>query len=131
MSCTLFEEMGFRYFGPIDGNDIQALVSTMKNIMDLNEPVLLHVITKKGKGYVHAEKVPEKFHGVGRFDIETGENKIAQEKKTQEEETSFTHTFKNVIVDSAITNEKIVAVTAAMPEGTGLDRFSKKAIGLM
>ncbi|MFH1782932.1 MAG: 1-deoxy-D-xylulose-5-phosphate synthase [Candidatus Omnitrophota bacterium] len=120
----LFEEMGFRYFGPIDGNDVKAVVGILKNIIDLNEPVFLHLVTKKGKGYSYAEEIPEKFHGVGEFDIETGEKKPTEEKKI-EVETSFTLTFRNVIVDTAITNEKLVAITAAMPEGTGLDRFLK------
>jgi 1-deoxy-D-xylulose-5-phosphate synthase len=67
-----FEEMGFRYFGPIDGNDVALVIKTLRNILDMNEPVLLHVLTKKGKGYSHAENVPERFHGVGFFDIVTG-----------------------------------------------------------
>ena len=116
----LFEELGFRYFGPIDGNDIGAVVKTLKNIMDLNEPVLLHVVTKKGKGYGHAESVPEKFHGISSFNVETGEKLGAGESK----EGSFTAAFRNKIIDLAGDNKKIVAITAAMPEGTGLDKFA-------
>jgi len=118
-----FEEMGFRYFGPIDGNDMYAVVSTLKNIIDIDEPVLLHVVTKKGRGYSYAEDVPEKFHGVGSFDVKTGE-KCSPAKETPDSEMSFTKAFSEVIVDSARTNEKLIAITAAMPEGTGLDRFA-------
>ncbi|MDP8229843.1 MAG: 1-deoxy-D-xylulose-5-phosphate synthase [Candidatus Gorgyraea atricola] len=111
-----FEELGFRYFGPIDGNDVRAVVSTLKNIINMNEPVLLHVLTKKGKGYSYAEDVPEKFHGVGAFDVATGAKKPAKE--------NFTNTFGEAMIDAAKANNKIIAITAAMPEGTGLDRFA-------
>ncbi|MBU1854012.1 MAG: 1-deoxy-D-xylulose-5-phosphate synthase [Candidatus Omnitrophica bacterium] len=121
----LFEELGFRYFGPIDGNDIRTVVGTLRNIIDMNEPVLLHVVTKKGKGYPHAEKIPEKFHGVSSFDISTGEKLYARDEKTTEKATSFTEVFSEVIIDVAGTDEKVVAITAAMPEGTGLDKFSR------
>jgi len=121
----LFEELGFRYFGPIDGNDIRTVVGTLRNIIDMNEPVLLHVVTKKGKGYPHAEKIPEKFHGVSSFDISTGEKLYVRDEKTTEKATSFTEVFSEVIIDVAGTDEKVVAITAAMPEGTGLDKFSR------
>jgi len=111
-----FEELGFRYFGPIDGNDVRAVVGTLKNIINMNEPVLLHVLTKKGKGYSYAEDVPEKFHGVGSFDVATGAKKPAK--------VNFTDTFGEAIIDAAKENNKIIAITAAMPEGTGLDRFA-------
>ena len=111
-----FEELGFRYFGPIDGNDVRAVVGTLKNIINMNEPVLLHVLTKKGKGYSYAEDVPEKFHGVGSFDVATGAKKSAKE--------NFTNTFGEAMIDAAKDNDKIIAITAAMPEGTGLDRFA-------
>ncbi|MFC1666898.1 1-deoxy-D-xylulose-5-phosphate synthase [Candidatus Omnitrophota bacterium] len=118
-----FEEMGFRYFGPINGNDIRTVTSTLKNIMDINKPVLLHVITKKGKGYSYAEDIPEKFHGVGSFDVTTGKSLCAQEKELKAP-LSFTSAFSDIIVDRAKANQSIVAITAAMPEGTGLDRFA-------
>ena len=73
----LFEELGFRYFGPIDGNDITAVINTLKNIINMKEPILLHVVTKKGKGYSHAEKGPERFHGVSSFNVNTGEKILA------------------------------------------------------
>ena len=121
----LFEEMGFRYFGPVDGNDIATVVGTLKNIIDMDGPVLLHVVTKKGKGYSYAEKIPEKFHGVSSFDVATGEKLRAEKEKIIDKAKSFTNAFGEVIVDVASSDEKVAAITAAMPEGTGLDRFSK------
>ncbi|MFC1623733.1 1-deoxy-D-xylulose-5-phosphate synthase [Candidatus Omnitrophota bacterium] len=121
----IFEEMGFRYFGPIDGNDIRTVVSTLRNIIDMNEPVLLHVITKKGKGYSYAEKIPEKFHGVESFDVATGAKLCREKEKDPVPKRSFTNTFSEAIVDVASTEKRLIAITAAMPEGTGLDRFSK------
>ena len=120
----LFEEMGFRYFGPIDGNDVHAVVRTLKNIIDMNEPVLLHVITKKGKGYSYAERIPEKFHGVSSFDVATGK-KICVQEDDAVEATGFTGAFSDEIVEAAKLEERVVAITAAMSEGTGLSRFSK------
>lgn len=121
----LFEEMGFRYFGPINGNDVSAVVGTLKNIIDMNDPVLLHVVTKKGKGYSFAEDIPEKFHGVGSFDVATGEKGPAKKEKPTMVKTSFTKAFSDIIIDIAGSEKSLVAITAAMPEGTGLDRFSK------
>jgi len=118
----LFEELGFRYFGPIDGNDIVAVINTLKNIIVLNEPILLHVLTKKGKGYSFAEKGPEKFHGVSSFNVDTGE-KLAIAKDIVPVE-GFTKAFGNKIIEIAREDKKIVAITAAMPEGTGLDKFA-------
>ncbi|HDP16305.1 MAG TPA: 1-deoxy-D-xylulose-5-phosphate synthase, partial [Candidatus Omnitrophica bacterium] len=120
-----FEEMGFRYFGPIDGNDIALVVNTLKNIMDMNEPVLLHVLTKKGKGYSHAENIPERFHGVGSFDIVTGQKLSVRAEESGIPRKGFTGAFSEAIIDIAGTEKRIVAVTAAMPEGTGLDSFAK------
>lgn len=122
----LFEELGLRYFGPIDGNDITAVISTLKNIINLNEPILLHVVTKKGKGYGFAEKGPEKFHGISSFNVNTGEKTAAIDIKKQDikSEESFTKAFGNKIVEMAERDKKIVAITAAMPEGTGLDKFA-------
>ncbi len=121
----LFQEMGFRYFGPIDGNDINAVVGTLRNVVYMDGPVLLHVVTKKGKGYRHAEKIPEKFHGVGSFDVSTGEKKIVHEEKDLETKTNFTNAFSEAVIEVAKADQKIVAITAAMPEGTGLDKFAK------
>jgi len=122
----LFEELGLRYFGPIDGNDIGIVVKTLKNILDLNEPVLLHVVTKKGKGYTFAEKGPEKFHGISSFNVNTGEKIPAAGRKSPDikPETGFTKAFGSKIVELAGIDKKITAVTAAMPEGTGLDKFA-------
>jgi len=126
----LFEEMGFRYFGPVDGHDIKTLVGTLKNIVDMDAPVLLHVVTKKGKGYEYAEKIPEKFHGVSSFDVSTGEKVCAKKEKGQvtstvSPEISFTSVFGEEIIEIAKTDKRVIAITAAMPEGTGLDRFAK------
>ncbi|MFA5389198.1 MAG: 1-deoxy-D-xylulose-5-phosphate synthase [Candidatus Omnitrophota bacterium] len=112
----IFEELGFRYFGPIDGNDVSTIIKTLKNIITLDGPILLHVVTKKGKGYSYAEKGPEKFHGISSFNVDTGE-KIPSGK-------SFTRAFGDKIAELAKHNKKIIAVTAAMKEGTGLDRFA-------
>ncbi|MDP2921980.1 MAG: 1-deoxy-D-xylulose-5-phosphate synthase [Candidatus Omnitrophota bacterium] len=119
----LFEELGFRYFGPIDGNNVRVVIDTLKNITGLNEPILLHVVTKKGKGYSHAENGPEKFHGISSFDVDTGEKVLAAKDAVSRE--GFTKTFGNKIIEMAETDKRIVAITAAMPEGTGLDKFAK------
>lgn len=116
----LFEEMGFRYFGPINGHDLSALTSTLKNILEFKGPRLLHIVTKKGKGCLFAEKNPVRFHGIGNFDIHTGEAPI---KITSPEFRSYTEIFRDKITQLAEQDKKIIAITAAMPEGTGLDKF--------
>ena len=116
----LFEAFNFEYFGPIDGHNLDHLIDILKNIRTMDEPVLLHVITKKGKGYPQAEKNPVYFHGVGSFDVDTG---ICRKKKT--DVPTYTTVFGQAMVDLAATDSKIIAVTAAMPEGTGLVPFSK------
>lgn len=117
----LFEAFGFDYFGPIDGHNLDHLIDILKNIKRPKDPILLHVTTKKGKGYPPAEQNPIYFHGVGSFAVETGKsNKKADERPT------YTQVFGNQMLEHARKNEKIVAVTAAMPEGTGLSRFSKE-----
>lgn len=119
----IFEEMGFRYFGPIDGHNIKELIEVLGYLKDLKGPVLLHIVTKKGKGYEYAEKKPISFHGASKFDIDTGEViKISQENNIP----TFTKVFSDTIIDLAEKNHKIVAITAAMPEGTGLDKFRDK-----
>ncbi len=116
----LFEEMGFRYFGPIDGHNIYQLITTFRNLKDLNEPILIHVITKKGKGYKFAEMDPASFHGTGPFDLATGKKEPADSGET------FTQAFGEKIAGLAEENTKIVAITAAMPDGTGLGKFAEK-----
>ncbi len=116
----LFEAFNFEYFGPIDGHNLTHLIDILNNIKTMNEPVLLHVITKKGKGYRQAEKNPVYFHGVGSFDVDTG---IC--RRTATNVPSYTEVFGRTMVELAKTNPNIIAVTAAMPEGTGLVPFSK------
>ena len=116
----LFEELGFRYFGPIDGHDLGALISTLKNILEIKGPRLLHIVTKKGKGCLFAEKDPVRFHGISHFDIATGEVII---KKSLPGAISYTEIFRNKIVQLASSDKRIMGITAAMPEGTGLDKF--------
>ena len=116
----LFEELGFRYFGPLDGHDLVPLIKTLKNIIHLKEPILLHVVTKKGKGYLPAENDPVGFHGTGPFDIKTGSS---LSKDVIPAMKTYTEVFSEKLLELAKTDEKILAVTAAMPEGTGLDKF--------
>ena len=116
----LFEELGFRYFGPINGHELSSLTATLKNILEIKGPRLLHVVTKKGRGCSYAEKNPVKFHGIGCFDINTGESEI---KKISSDEKSYTEIFRDKLVALASRDKKIVAITAAMPEGTGLCKF--------
>ncbi len=114
----LFESLNFDYFGPINGHRLDHLIDIMKNIKNHNEPVLLHVRTIKGKGYEPAEKNPVYFHGVGSFDIDTGNG-----NKNRSSIPSYTDIFGKTMVDLAGNDKNIVAVTAAMPEGTGLTEF--------
>ena len=114
-----FEDIGFRYIGPVDGHNLKKLEEILKIAKDLEGPVLLHVLTKKGKGYKPAEESPNKFHSISSFDIETG-------KKKEKSKENYSSVFGRKIVELAEKNEKIVAVTAAMAEGTGLENFSKK-----
>ena len=116
----LFEDMGITYLGPVDGHNVPELVRTLKEAKRVRHAVLVHVITKKGKGYAPAEKNPARFHGVDPFDIATGQPL----KKKQY--PSYTEVFSKKICELAGENRKIVAVTAAMPDGAGLTRFSKK-----
>ena len=116
----LFEDMGITYLGPVDGHNVPELVRTLKEAKRVRHAVLVHVITKKGKGYAPAEKNPARFHGVDPFDIATGQPL----KKKQY--PSYMEVFSKKICELAGENRKIVAVTAAMPDGTGLTRFSKK-----
>ena len=114
---ALFEALGFTYLGPVDGHDIKAMQEIFTGIQDMTEPILIHVHTTKGKGYRPAEDSPEKFHGVGKFDKFTGE---IIKKVTP---PTYTQIFSKAIVDCASENKNIVAITAAMPSGTGLKLF--------
>ena len=116
---TLFEEFGFNYIGPIDGHDINVLVDTLKNIKQLKGPQFLHIVTQKGKGYTPAEENPNKFHGVGKFDSENGLFAAAASKKT------YTQVFGDWLVDMAKTDEKLIGITPAMCDGSGLNAFAK------
>ncbi len=118
---TLFEELGFYYVGPIDGHNIDHLLPVLKNIRDDHEPgpILLHVVTQKGHGYGPAERSPDKYHGVVKFDVVTG-----KQHKLKANAPSFTGVFAKALVAEAKMDEKIVAITAAMPDGTGLDKFA-------
>ena len=114
-----FEDMGITYLGPVDGHDIRKLYKTFKEAKRVNHAVLVHVLTKKGKGYAPAEENPSRFHGTGPFVIETGEPKSPSKRD------SYTDVFSKVITDIGKSNEKVVAITAAMADGTGLSRFGK------
>ena len=116
---VLFEELGFRYFGPIDGHNMKLLLETFENVKNIKGPILVHALTKKGKGYSPAEKNPTRFHGTGPFDLETGEVYPSGGK-------AFTAVFGEAICELAEKNQKIVAITAAMAPGTGLVEFSHK-----
>jgi 1-deoxy-D-xylulose-5-phosphate synthase len=119
---TLFEELGFYYVGPIDGHNFDHLLPVLRNVRRMkNGPVLVHVVTQKGKGYPPAEISTDKFHGVGKFNVVTG----AQEASAAGTPPSYTKVFANALIEEARADPKIVAITAAMPSGTGLDRFAE------
>ena len=115
----LFEDMGITYLGPVDGHDIRKLTRIMREAKKIRRTVLIHVLTQKGKGYEPAEKHPEIFHGVGKFDVRTG-------KAIKSEGKTYTGVFSDTICQLASENNKIVAVTAAMPDGTGLKAFAER-----
>jgi 1-deoxy-D-xylulose-5-phosphate synthase len=120
---TLFEELGFYYVGPVDGHDLDHLLPILRNLRDRDQqgPILLHVVTQKGKGYAPAESAPDKYHGVVKFNVVTGE-----QAKAPPGPPSFTKVFANALIAEAEADERIVAINAAMPSGTGLDAFAKK-----
>jgi 1-deoxy-D-xylulose-5-phosphate synthase len=118
---TLFEELGFKYLGPYDGHDLSTLLQVFEENRDYDGPILIHVITKKGKGYTPAEDKPIWSHGVSPFDIPSGEVK----KSDKPQPPSYTGVFADTLIELAKRDPKIVAVTGAMPEGTGLDKFAK------
>ena len=118
---TLFEEMGFYYVGPIDGHNLDHLLPVLKNVRDKQPgPVLVHVVTKKGKGYPPAEASSDKYHGVNTFDVVTG-----AQAKPKANAPSYTRVFADSLIKEAAQDDKIVAITAAMPSGTGLDLFGE------
>ena len=119
---TLFEEMGVRYFGPVDGHDAVSLIKTIRNIKNIRGPKLLHVITKKGKGYVHAEQDPVAYHAVPTFDPSVG----VQAKIAPVHKKTYTQVFSDWVCDTAETDSRLVAITPAMREGSGLVKFAKK-----
>lgn len=116
-----FEDMGINYLGPIDGHDIGQLVRALMVAKRSRRPIILHVITKKGKGYEPAEKAPSQFHGIGQFDVSTGKP-LGSEKKA----LTYTEVFSMAMLRMAKDNPKIAAITAAMPDGTGLTKFSRR-----
>jgi 1-deoxy-D-xylulose-5-phosphate synthase len=117
---VIFEELGFKYFGPIDGHNIPLIMSTLHHAKEVPGPVMIHILTKKGKGYPPAEKDPTRFHGTGPFDIATGKPLNGNGKPT------YTSVFGKTILKLAESNPKIVGITAAMIDGTGLEEFARR-----
>ena len=120
---TLFNELGFYYVGPIDGHDLDSLIPVLNNVKNskYNGPILIHTVTKKGKGYKPAEDSRDKYHGVSKFDIVTG-----QQSKSKTNVPSYTKVFANTLIKHAENDTKIIGITGAMPSGTGMDIFGKK-----
>ncbi len=118
---TLFEEMGFYYIGPIDGHNLDHLLPVLENVRDTEQtgPILIHVVTQKGRGYAPAEAAADKMHGVSKFDVVTG-----TQSKSQPKAPSYTGVFADYLIKAAEKDNKIVAINAAMPGGTGLDKFA-------
>lgn len=119
LPASLFENMGFTYLGPVDGHDLPGLISLLTTAKGLAEPVVVHVVTKKGCGYRFAEEDPAKFHGIGAFDPETG-------KKLAKKITSYSDSFGEAVMELAQKDDRICAITAAMPGGTGLLKFMRE-----
>src|SRR6202453_4793609 len=119
MGGTLFEELGFYYVGPIDGHNLDHLIPVLKNVRDMETgPILVHVVTQKGKGYPPAEAAEDKYHGVSAFDVITG-----AQSKPKTNAPAYTRVFANALVEEARRDAKVVGITAAMPDGTGLDQM--------
>lgn len=116
---VIFEDLGIRYFGPLDGHDIPLLIKTFEFLKSQNEPVILHILTQKGKGYAPALEKPDKFHGLGKFHLDTGET-------TSSSTPTYSELLGQTLADFADQNNKIVAITAAMPTGTGLIQFARR-----
>lgn len=119
LPCSLFEDMGFTYYGPVDGHDVRGLTQLLRYAKDINGPVLLHIRTVKGKGYTHAERNPDAFHGVSRFCIQTG-------KPLQAAKASFSTTFGDALCELGQEDGRVAAITAAMRDGTGLGEFAQR-----
>ena len=115
---SMFEDLGLNYYGPVDGHNTEDLIKALNAIKDIKDPMLLHVITKKGKGYAPAENNPSDYHGVGSFDLETGVSKNGK--------SSYTTAFAGALEEIAEKNPKVVAISAAMAQGTGLDHYSMR-----
>ena len=120
---TLFEELGFYYVGPIDGHNLDHLLPVLRNVRDARRtaPILVHVVTQKGKGYAPAEESADKYHGVSRFDVITG-----AQAKPKSNAPAYTKVFANALIDQAEKDDRIIAITAAMPSGTGLNLFAER-----
>jgi len=120
---TLFNSMGFYYLGPINGHDIDALIAILKNAKEINYegPIMIHIKTEKGKGYKFAEKSEDKYHGVTKFNVDTG-----IQEKTKSNTPPYTKVFSNTLIKHAEKDSKIIGITAAMPSGTGMDKFGEK-----
>ncbi len=120
---TLFNSMGFYYVGPIDGHDIDALLPVLQNAKDVNYdgPIMIHIKTQKGKGYSFAENSDDKYHGVSKFNVNTG-----KQEKSKSNALSYTKVFANTLIEHAEKDSKIIGITAAMPSGTGMDLFAKR-----
>jgi len=128
---ALFQELGFKYVGPVDGHRLPVLIDTLENIRNLHGPILLHILTQKGRGYHPAEKDPSRYHGAVPFDIETGEGALnaasnKHEPKDDVDENTFSVTFGNAVLELADRDDRIVAITAAMGPGTGLKKMAEK-----
>ncbi|MBO4680568.1 MAG: 1-deoxy-D-xylulose-5-phosphate synthase [Clostridiales bacterium] len=115
---SIFEDLGLVYYGPVDGHDVKSMIKAMDAVKDVKAPVLLHVVTKKGKGYGHAERNPSNYHGVGPFDLVTG---VVSSSKA-----SYTKVFGSTLCDIAAQNRNVIAISAAMTQGTGLEDYSLK-----
>lgn len=119
MPGQIFEDMGIQYLGPVDGHNIHKLIKIFNIAKRVDSPVLVHVVTQKGHGYAPAEKNPSRFHGIGPFDIKTGKSLSVGKGE------SYSAVFSRKICDIAKNDRSVVAITAAMPDGTGLDKFKK------
>lgn len=117
LPTTMFDDLGFNYIGPVDGHDLSSLISVLENAKEERKPVLIHIRTKKGKGYAPAENNPQKFHGISSFDPLTGE--------TQKGGETYSNRFGTTLLELARKNDKVVAITGAMPNGTGISEFPK------
>ena len=122
----VFQDLGFRYVGPIQGHNLPELLTTLKNVKRLKGPILLHVVTVKGKGYKFAEQDPEHFHKTEAFDIATGKEKSKKAAKPSRQAQSFSEAFSDELIRIGESNKKVIAITAAMPEGTGVAAFARR-----